>query len=70
MDFYDPFRLVVAVGFQDRAYLASMFGIVRRVGAITNPWNVENQEQGLPIWIVSDPKQSWQDLWSKARHYD
>lgn len=63
-------RTVVAVGFDDRAYLESMFGIVRRVGTITNPWNVENQEQGLPIWIVSDPKRSWQELWSQARHYD
>ncbi len=63
-------RTLVAVGFDDRAYLESMFGSVRRVGAIANPWNVENQEQGLPIWIVSDPKRSWQDLWSRARHYD
>ena len=47
-----------------------MFGIVRRVGTIANPWNVENQEQGLPIWIVSDPKESWKDLWSQVRHYD
>jgi hypothetical protein len=63
-------RTLIAVGFQDRAYLESMFGTVRRVGTISNPWNVENQEQGLPIWIVSDPKQSWQDIWSQARHYD
>jgi 4-amino-4-deoxy-L-arabinose transferase-like glycosyltransferase len=63
-------RTLVAVGFDDRASLESMFGIVQRVGTITNPWNVENQEQGLPIWIVSDPKQSWQDLWSDVRHYD
>jgi hypothetical protein len=47
-----------------------MFGIVRRVGTISNPWNVENQEHGLPIWIVSDPTQSWHDLWEQARHYD
>jgi hypothetical protein len=60
----------VAVGFQHRAYLESMFGSVRRVGAITNRWNVENEEEGLPIWIVSDPKESWQDLWSQVRHYD
>jgi hypothetical protein len=63
-------RTLVAVGFQDRTYLESMFGTVRRVGTITNPWDVENEEQGLPIWIVSDPKQSWPDLWSQARHYD
>jgi hypothetical protein len=63
-------RTLVAVGFQDRAYLESMFGIVRRVGTISNPWNVENQEHGLPMWIVSDPKQSWHDLWEQARHYD
>jgi hypothetical protein len=66
----DITRTVVAIGFQDRAHLESMFGTVRLVGTITNPWNVENQEQGLPIWIVSDPKRSWKDLWSQARHYD
>jgi 4-amino-4-deoxy-L-arabinose transferase-like glycosyltransferase len=63
-------RTLVAVGFQHRSYLESMFGSVRRVGVITNPWNVENEEEGLPIWIVSDPKESWQALWSQARHYD
>jgi 4-amino-4-deoxy-L-arabinose transferase-like glycosyltransferase len=63
-------RTLVAVGFEDRAYLESMFGTVRRVGTITNALNVENQEQGLPIWVVSDPKLSWQDIWSQVRHYD
>jgi hypothetical protein len=63
-------RTLVAVGFEDHSYLASMFGTVRRVGTITNPWDVENQERGLPIWIVFDPKQSWPDVWSQARHYD
>ena len=63
-------RTLVAVGFEDRAFLASMFGTVRRVGTITNPWNVANDEQGLPIWIASDPKQPWPEIWSILRHYD
>ncbi len=63
-------RTVVAVGFDDRAFLASMFGTVRRAGTITNPWNVANEEQGLPIWIASDPKQPWPEIWSSVRHYD
>jgi Dolichyl-phosphate-mannose-protein mannosyltransferase len=63
-------RTLVTVGFQDRGYLESMFGTVRRIGTITNPWGIENQERGLPIWIVSDPKLSWEDIWSRSRHYD
>ncbi len=63
-------RTLVAVGFEDRAFLASMFGTVRRAGTITNPWNVANEEQGLPIWIASDPKQPWPEIWSNLRHYD
>jgi Dolichyl-phosphate-mannose-protein mannosyltransferase len=61
---------LVAVGFEHAAYLESLFGTVRRVGTITNPWGIENDEQGLPIWVVSDPKVPWQELWSRVRHYD
>jgi hypothetical protein len=63
-------RTLVAVGFEDRAYLESMFETVQRVGTITNPWSVENQEKGLPIWVVAGPKLSWAEIWSQARHYD
>jgi hypothetical protein len=61
---------LIAVGFENRGYLESWFGSVRRVGTITNPWDVQNDEDGLPIWIVSDPKQPWPEIWDQARHYD
>ena len=63
-------RTVVAVGFENRPYLESFFGTVRQAGTITNPWNLENDEHGLPIWIVSDPKRPWPEIWEQARHYD
>ena len=63
-------RTLVAVGFENRSYLESTFGSVRRAGTITNPWGLDNDEQGLPIWIVSDPKQPWPEIWEQARHYD
>jgi len=63
-------RTLVAVGFENRAYLESMFGTVRLAGTVTNSWNVANDEQGLPIWIASDPKLPWPELWSQVRHYD
>ena len=63
-------RTLVTVGFLRRSYLTSMFGSVRQAGTITNPWNVDNQEEGLPIWIVSDPKEPWPAIWTNARHYD
>jgi 4-amino-4-deoxy-L-arabinose transferase-like glycosyltransferase len=63
-------RTLVAVGFENPAYLESTFGTVRRVGTITNPWDVQNDEQGLPIWVATDPKQPWPEIWTNFRHYD
>jgi 4-amino-4-deoxy-L-arabinose transferase-like glycosyltransferase len=66
----DTTRTLVAVGFENRSYLEASFGTVQRVATITNPWDVDNQENGLPIWVVSDPRLPWPATWADARHYD
>ncbi len=43
---------------------------VARVGTITNPWGVQNEENGLPLLLCTDPVGQLADVWDAARHYN
>lgn len=60
---------VLAVGFSDE-YLGRFFGRLELVGAIDNGLDVENEEQGAPIWLCREPRSPLPDLWSELRHYN
>ncbi|MGN6606212.1 MAG: ArnT family glycosyltransferase [Jatrophihabitans sp.] len=62
----DP-STVIAVGF-DRADLAARFAHVTQVATIDNGLDVDNDEQGMPVWRCSGPRQPVSVLWRALRH--
>ena len=61
-------QTVLAVGF-DRMRLTEVFGDVRQVGRLRNPYDVDNTEQGMSLWRCSRPLESWPALWRRLRTY-
>lgn len=57
---------VIAVGY-DESDLRTWFGEVRRVGTIDNAVDLDNDEQGQPIWRCQELRQSWSELWPEMR---
>ena len=57
---------VVAVGF-DRGQLAPAFGTIRLVRRLDNHLDVDDDEQGAPVWVCSRPRDSWPALWPRFR---
>jgi hypothetical protein len=63
-------RTVVLVGWWSRGYASRFFGSVEHVGAIHNGAGVENEEQGAPILLATDPLRPLPAMWPALRHYD
>ncbi len=40
------------------------------VATITNPYGVENEEAGLPIYLCLEPEGQLADIWPDVRHYN
>ena len=57
---------MIAVGY-DESDLRTWFGEVRRVGTIDNAVDLDNDEQGQPIWRCQELRQSWSELWPEMR---
>jgi 4-amino-4-deoxy-L-arabinose transferase-like glycosyltransferase len=62
-------RTAVLVGWS-RPYAERFFGSVERVGTIRNAFGVDNEEQGAPIWLATDPRRPFPRMWTSFRHYD
>ncbi len=60
---------VIGVGWVEHA-LRSICPGVEQVGVITNPYGVENQEFGDPLWLCLEPARQLADVWDSVRHYD
>ena len=43
---------------------------VVQVDTITNPYGVENEEFGLPLWLCREPTGQLADIWDDVRHYN
>ncbi len=43
---------------------------VERVGTISNPWEVDNEELGNPILLCRQPSRQLADVWNEVRHYN
>ncbi len=43
---------------------------LRRVATIGNPYGVENEEAGLPIFLCRQPSRPLTDVWDAVRHYN
>lgn len=63
---HDP-REVIAVGFEDGAWLRESFRRVERIGTVETPHGVHNLEDGRPIWLATGPRASWPELWPRFR---
>ena len=61
---------VIIVGFGERARLTSYFSEFGRAGVISNRAGVDNDEDGLPIWVAHGLKRPWAEMWPDLRHYD
>ena len=56
--------VVVAVGWDDSAELRTWFTDVRRAGTVDERVDVDNDENGGPIWVCIGLRQPWSTLWN------
>ena len=41
-----------------------------QVGTVSNPYGVENEELGQPLWLCVEPSGQLADIWDQVRHYN
>jgi 4-amino-4-deoxy-L-arabinose transferase-like glycosyltransferase len=51
-------------------YYRPFFASLTMAATITNPWGVENDEEGLQVWVARKPKMPVAQMWPRLRHYD
>ncbi len=56
-------RVVVAVGFS-RGFLEQSFADVRVGTRLDNHRGIDNDEQGVTVWVCAGPRASWPALWA------
>jgi hypothetical protein len=59
-------RTAIVVGYPETD-LREWFTNVQRVATIDNGVRLDNDEQGQPVWLCTDPAQSWPALWPKMQ---
>lgn len=60
-------RQVILVGQFDPAELSQWFGGCRQVAELASPPGVDNEEDGAPVRICTEPRRPWAQLWSSIR---
>lgn len=58
---------VGGTGFE--AALRSLFGDVREVGTLSNPYGIKNKEYGGHIYVCTQPREPWGRMWTTLLHY-
>src|SRR5207253_142710 len=62
-------EVVITVGYQ-RQDLTPLFSDVTRVGTISNSYRVNNQEEGMPVFVCRSPRRPlWQE-WPSLKSLD
>jgi hypothetical protein len=59
---------VVVVGIDWKPYLDARFSGCRRAARIDNGVDLDNEEQGGPVWVCRGPRRPWAELWPGLRH--
>jgi hypothetical protein len=59
---------IVAVGFP-RTFLEQSFGDVRLGTRLDNHLHITNDEQAAPVWVCSQPRDTWPALWPRFRSF-
>jgi 4-amino-4-deoxy-L-arabinose transferase-like glycosyltransferase len=62
-------RTAVVVGWS-RPYAERFFGSVERAGTIRNAFGMDNDEEGAPVWVATEPRRPLPSMWRALRHYD
>lgn len=60
---------VIGVG-QVGGTLRQICPSTEQVGVIANPYGVENEEAGLPLFLCLDPRGQLADVWDDAKHFN
>jgi len=58
--------VVIVVGFNERR-LDELFSSVRRAGEVDLGFDIDNDENGIPLWVCREPRASWPQLWERVR---
>ncbi len=59
-------QTVIAVGFE-RSFLEHVFEDVHLAARLDNRLQVDDDEQRAPVWICSQPRDTWHELWPRFR---
>lgn len=60
---------VIGVGHVEES-LRAICPRLTRVGTVSNPYGVENEELGQPLWLCVEPSGQLADIWDQVRHYN
>lgn len=61
---------VIAVGPLANALAPICGGDLDQVATLGNPWGVENEEAGNPVFVCMEPQGRLADIWDSLRHYN
>jgi 4-amino-4-deoxy-L-arabinose transferase-like glycosyltransferase len=50
--------------------LRAICPMIQQVGTISNPWEIGNEEMGLPLWLCDAPRGQLADIWPDVKHYN
>jgi hypothetical protein len=57
---------VVVVGYGDPSV---GFSGCQQVATLTGEVDVDNEDQGGPVWVCDEPVRGWQYAWDRLVHY-
>ena len=57
---------VIVVGYRAEQ-LQAWFGRVEQAAVVDNGVGLDNDEQGVPVWVARDPRAPWPELWPQLR---
>ena len=58
----------IAVGFS-RSDMTPYFRTVTQAATLRNPYGVDNDEEGNPVWVCTGQRRPWPAIWPAFRHY-
>ncbi len=63
----DDARTVLTVGWDDETALLGWFGRCEQVATVRNDAGVDNDEDGTPVRVCTEPRASWGELWPQLQ---
>ncbi len=63
-------RTVIVLGYGAETGLLRLFETVELADVFHNGFGLDNDEEGLPVFLARDPKRPWTELWEDLRHLD